>query len=244
MTTTVSSPIIQGPVRTQRWDSVLAIDLTPTAPSLLIGRGEQLPRASLVVTSVARRVIDGSRAGEKVRAIVVLGTNGDPSVHPGLREISENLVALRNKWYPRAKLVILTDGHRLNDPEVRRALGYYDRPTLPLDWGTSKAFTRMTKCKGPELGQRVHAMAGFEKIHIQIRFVRGPVDNTSESELKGIIKRLLEIRPTVVEILTEGVTVSNKRLKPFTPKRMESLADEIAEATGLKVTIHEETSPV
>ncbi|HJO25823.1 MAG: hypothetical protein CMK00_04640 [Planctomycetes bacterium] len=244
MTTTAPSPIVLGPIRTERWDNVLAIDLTSASPELRIGRDQQLPRASLVVTSAARSIIDGSRAGDKVRTIAVVGTNGDPSLHPGLREISENLVTLRNKWYPRAKLVILTDGQRLGDPEVRRALGFYDRPTLPMEWGSAKGFTRMTGCKGPELGQRVHAMAGLEKLHVQISFVRGPVDNTSETELKGIIKRLLEIRPAAVEILTKAAMVSKKRLKPITPKKLESLADDIAEATGLKISLHSEHSPL
>ncbi|MAE27549.1 MAG: hypothetical protein CMJ87_01025 [Planctomycetes bacterium] len=244
MTTTAPSPIVLGPIRTERWDNVLAIDLTPAAPELLIGRGNQLPRASLVVTSAARSIIDGSRAGEKVRTIVVTGTNGDPSLHPGLREISENLVTLRNKWYPRAKLAILSDGRQLENPDVRRALGYYDRPTITMEWGSAKGFTRMTGCKGPELARRVHALAGLEKLHVEINFVRGPVDNTSDAELKGIIKRLVEIRPAAIEILTSTASVSGKRLKPFTPKQMDVLADTLAEATGLKVSLYSESSPV
>ena len=106
-TTPDTTVLLHGPVRT-RWGKTMVLDLTAPQGHLVVERGSTLARASVIVTTCARRLQELSKAGEKVRAIVVVGQENDPATHPDLQAITENLRALRDKWFNRAKMMIIT----------------------------------------------------------------------------------------------------------------------------------------
>lgn len=235
-----SNLLVHGPTKTSRLGTALTVDVTAPQTNLVVERGSHLARASLIVTTSARRIIELSKAGDKVESIAVVGSDGDPTSHPELREITENLRALRDKWFPRAKLCIFTDGFELGTYELRQTLSMYDRPFIDYEWGTTKTFTSVTGAKGTMLAKLTKQLSSFDHVVIQARFFKGDADNSTDNEVNGWIKRLRELRPREVHILGGTRKTPGKKLRAAAKSRQREIADVVVEKTGLAVTIHED----
>ena len=231
--------IIHGPSKTKRLGSVLTIDLSAPQENLVVERGSSLPRASLVVTTCARRMIELSKAGEKVEAIVVTGSDLDPTAYPNLREVTDNLRVLRGKWFPRAKLCLITMATDLESYDLRLALAMYDRIFLHYEWGTAKTFAAVTGAKRTALAALTRHLSNLDHIVVQANFFRGAADNSTEGEVNGWIRKLQEVRPVEVHILTGIGEHVRKKVRAITRTRCQQIADMVAEKTGLAVSIHE-----
>jgi len=225
--------VVQGPIEHPRFGRSLLVN--PMVPTT---RANRFPSQAVVVTSAARRLIELSKEGEKVRAIVVEGVEYDPTLHPDFHQISENLRELVNKWFPKAALCLVSDQPRLERAEVRHSLGCYDRPILRLEAGFQKTFTALTG-EGPELFRSiVENMSRLEneRLIVRARFVRGKVDNSKDHEIKAWIRHLDEIRPATVQITTPPKP-QGKTLKPVTKTQMSKIAELVTEKTGIPVEV-------
>ncbi|MFT4542423.1 MAG: hypothetical protein ACI841_000933 [Planctomycetota bacterium] len=237
MTLTASKPIITGPTKTSRLGIVLTIDLTAGQSNMVIERGSTLPRASLIVTTAARRMIELSKDGQKCNTVAVVGSDLPPTAHPDLREITENVRALRDKWFPRAKLCFVSNGFDLESYDLRQTMTLYDRVYQDFHWGTAKTFSSLTGQKGPVLASLTRDLGGFDRLVVQARFASGDSGNASDGEIKGWIKRLQEVKPQEVQILTSA-PASRKKVRPIQKNRQQEIAEQVTELTGLTVTIH------
>lgn len=242
-----SSPLVHGPLRTSRYGRVLTVDVTAPQMNMVVARGSSLARSSVLVTTFARQVIELSKGGEKIDTIVVMGSDGDPVEHPDLREVTENLRTLRDKWFSRAKLCLQTAFRDLHSFELRTTVGMYDKVILEYEWGTAKTFASMTGEKSTQLGVLTRQLTHFDHLIVQASFMRGPVDNSSDAEVQNWIKKLQEFRPREVHIVSVKAHApagkkGSKAEKPkaITPRRRQQIADEVAEQTGISVTIHED----
>jgi hypothetical protein len=231
------SSLISGPTRMNRWGRTLTIDLGTRDSTLAISRENRLPRAAVVVTLAAQEMMRLSKAGDKVDNILVVGSEVDPTRHPGFREISENLRALRNKWFPRAKLNLISNDPSLCDQEARITVGIYNSPVVRLEYGTAKTFQKLTGHKSTELTKIIQHLSSLEHLIVQAQFVRGEVDNSTDSELKGWIKRLKEVGPQEVLISTPPSKRRKGLPQGITPTRMSHIEELIAEEVGAKVTV-------
>ena len=233
------SSVIDGPKKTARWGSIVSIDLGSLDATLAVSRENRLPRASVVVTMAAQEFMRLSKAGEKVEHLVAFGSRCDPTEHPDFRVISENLRELRHKWFPKAKLVLLSEAPRLETPEVRLGMGTFDIPLVRLEYGTVKSFTALTGRKGTELAEMVHSLAGVGRLTVHATFVRGDIDNSTDSEVRGWIKRLQEIRPREVLLSTPDSRRNKAKLRGVTRTRLEEILEQVADKVGLPASIIE-----
>jgi len=233
------SVLLSGPTRTPRWGRAVTIDLGALDATLAISRENRLPRASVVVTLAAQELMRLSKGGEKVENILIIGSEVDPTLHPGFREISENLRALRNKWFAKAKLNLLSDNPELSDPEVRIALGFYDNPVMRLECGTVKTFQKLTGRKTTHLGEIVRHLSSLDRVIVQAQFVRGTVDNSTDTEVRGWIKRLRDVSPQEVMISSPPPKARKGRPQGITKTRLQEIMDKVTEEIGATVTILE-----
>ena len=248
--------IVYGPVKSRRLGISLGVNPLPTSrescpPNCIycqkgtadsvpiVARTNQAPSAGVIVTSAARKIIDTSRAGEKLESITIAG-NGDPTLHPALLEIAENLRDLRNKWFPKADLSIISDSTNLGPDEIRRALRIFDRPIMRFEWGTQKTFTSMTGRNANDYKSVCEALHGLDRLIIQANF--SPA-NSSEIETRAWIKKVEELRPKEVQILSNEAG-SKKKGKGVSPSKLEDLAAQVTEKTGVPATVFvRETQP-
>jgi len=237
----VDCPIVSGPQKSDRLGTVLGIDLGSRDMSLAVSRDNRMPRASVVITTAARTIIRLSKAGEKVESIAVYGSEADPTLHPEFREITGNLRDLRNKWYSKAKLWLVSDETHLESPEVRRALPIYDRFAVRMEWGTAKVFASMTGRKSTDFAQLMSALESIENLVIQSRFVRGELDNSTDAEVKAWLKRLAELKPREVHIQNGETKVAargSKKVRPIPKSRAAEIAAAVTEKTGIPATVY------
>ncbi len=230
---------LYGPSVTKRFKRTLALDLTASQEHLVVERGSSLARGSVIVTTCAREMIASSKAGDKLDHIIVTGSSGDPALHPDLREVTENLRMLRDKWFSRAKLCISTSVTDLEDENLRASLTKYDRIFLRYQWGTAKTFAKMTGAKPTQLGELTKRLPGFDHIIVEASFVSGGANNAADSEVANWIKKLQDIAPQEVHILS-GTAGQPKPAKAVTPKRRQKIAEDVTEKTGLTVVLHDE----
>ena len=231
-----NSKILNGPRETRRFGRALIIDLASPQLGLVVERGSSLPRASVVVTTCAREIIALSKEGIKVETIIVLGSTADPANHPDLREISENLRALRDKWYSRAKLLVFTKTRDMSSYELRATLAMYSAVHLEFDWGTAKLWTAATGQKGPEFAQFVNDCHHFDHLVLETHLFKAPQDNTTDSEIKGMASKMMEIKPQeVVMMCAHGSLTGKKGAKAATKPQRDKIVEALAEATGLAV---------
>ncbi len=254
MSTAPFHSVVYGPVKTRRLGTALGINLVPTATGAcppeciycktgqadavpIVARINSVPSAGVIVTAAARRIISMSKAGEKLDCIVLSG-NLDPTRHHQLLTITENLRDLRNKWFSKADLAILTDGSNLEPADHRRALQIYDLPILRFEWGTVKTFTAMTGRKPEDLKTLATHLTGMDRLILSATFVQGGPDNSVDAEVKAWIKRVEELRPKEVQIQTVDTgkgKVNKSRTVPVA--RLEEIAAQLTEKTGIATTV-------
>ena len=244
MTALDPKALLSGPSPTEPWGRTLRLDLGALDATLAISRDNRLPRASVVVTLAAQELMRLSKAGEKVQTILVVGSEVDPTRHPGFREISENLRALRTKWFPRAKLTLISNDPDLSDAEVRIAIGSYDRPVIRMEYGTVKTFQKLTGHKTTELSAMVKQLSTVERLTVRAQFVRGDVDNSTDNEVRGWIKRLQDLEPQEVLISTPPPRKRKGLPQGIPATRLQEIVERVSEEVGATVTVVEDESLV
>ncbi|MEM9379221.1 MAG: hypothetical protein AAGB93_04655 [Planctomycetota bacterium] len=228
--------ILNGPTETRRFGRTMIVDLAAPQLGLVVERGSSLPRASVVVTTCAREIIALSKEGIKVDTIVVVGSTTDPAEHPDLREITENLRALRDKWFSRAKLLVFTKTRDLSSYDVRATLAMYNAVHLEFDWGTAKTWTAITGEKGPLFGKFVDDCHHFDHLILELSLFKAPVDNTADNEVTALGKKILEIKPQEVLVMAAtGSATGKKGAKAATKPQRDKVVEKLADATGLSV---------
>lgn len=138
---------------------------------------------------------------------ITFAGNGEPTLHPKFGEVIETTVGFRNKYYPAARIAVLSNATRIQHPEVFYALKSVDDPIMKLDAGTEPLFQLIDMPdKGITLDRITEDLKKFNgDLIIQTLFLRGEykgkmVDNSTEAELNAWIERLQAIRPRKVMI--------------------------------------------
>lgn len=234
------SAIFCGPKAHPRWGMTLTLDLGLPDATLAISRENRLPRASVVVTMAARELMRLSKAQEKLDTILVTGTSADPTSHPDFKEITENLRELRNKWYPKAKLCLSCQDPHLDDAGVRIGVAAYDWPVMRLESGNAKTYSKLTGRKSTQLGKIVEQLSSLERVIIRAEFVRGAVDNSTDSEVKSWIKRLQDVRPKEIQISSPNPRSSTKGgPRGISKSRLQEIVDMVSDQVGATVLVVE-----
>jgi wyosine [tRNA(Phe)-imidazoG37] synthetase (radical SAM superfamily) len=225
--------VLRGPQRRPGLGQCL--EVLPTSDT---GRPGVFPGQGIIVTRAARRLIELSKAGEKLDSIAVLGPS-DPTLHAEFREITENLKELARKWYPKLGLTLLTGPLHLTAPEVRHACSLYERMIVRLDGAAQKTFSALQPgSKGASLKTAIDQLAALEHSGLVLRtqLCQGTVDTTTEAELKAWIALATRLRPQLIQISTiaKGGT---KGQKPVAKGRLEDFAAKLTEKSGTATSV-------
>ncbi|QDU83320.1 hypothetical protein Pla163_04190 [Planctomycetes bacterium Pla163] len=222
----LTEELILGPFEHPEYETTLVVK-----PLVDTGKAGRFASQAVVVTTAARRIIELSKAGDKVKSIVVEADGGvDPMQHPEFRAISENLRELVDKWFPKSKLILHTPGLHLGNAEGRHSLTAYHRPVIHFDAGTQKTFAALTGMD-PQLYKDV--CDGLEKIEMErwvlrATFVKGEADNSTDAELRFWLTKVASFgRPGTIQVTTLAKADTERKLKPVPKTRMASIAEKI-----------------
>jgi len=223
MSTFLFDRIVFGPVKSRRLGVSLGINLLPTTRKVCNFNciycecgwtqskgisGENLPSRKEVYEALDHKLAE-MKKDQKSPDVITYAGNGEPTLHPEFPGIIDDSILLRNKYFPHAKIAVLSNSTAIKKPAVRKALLKVDQNILKLDSAFDLTVNLHNQprvnIKVKDLVRDLQLFKG--RLIIQTLFVRGSfngkrIDNTTPEEIDAWINTLIKIRPSEVMIYT------------------------------------------
>lgn len=250
------SPIF-GPVHSRRLGVSLGINLQPadgkvcTFDCIYCECGfnadhipaMRRPTREEVAEALEKRLIQMKEEGESPDVLTFAG-NGEPTGHPQFEEIIEDTVRLRNSYFPKARISVLSNSTFIHREQVRRALMKVDNNILKLDTIDPEyiAMTDRPTSKNYDVRKIIEGMKLFNgHVIIQTMFMKGTddngnnVDNTGDKYVEPWLKAVKEIEPMEVMIYTIDRETPEHGLQKASKEEMEAIRRRV-EKLGIECT--------
>lgn len=183
-------------------------------------------------------------AGEKLDVITFSG-NGEPTLHPNFKEIVHDVLLLRNKFYPEAKVSVLSNSTMVGHKNVADALRTVDNNILKLDSAINSTLRLINQPKSVNVQAEgiINDLKQFSgSCIVQTMMLRGEhngqhIDNTTDTEVEALIAAYLEIRPREVMLYSIDRKTPEENLQKVSREELEAIARRI-EAAGIAVQVN------
>ena len=239
-----------GPIFSRRLGSSLGINLLPQEGKLCNfdciycecgwnadGRGDrELPTAEDVRKALTDKLEACRAAGTPIDSITFSG-DGEPTLNPEFPEIVDITLALRDEYYPEAKVSVLSNATRAWREDVFQALRKVDNPILKLDAPTDEAAELVNKPVGTyHVADVVRSLQRFEgDFVLQTMFLKGDGFATEDwvEEWMDLVRML---RPREVMVYTIDRETPQEGLKKYTVEEMRTLVQPLIDE-GMELQI-------
>ena len=243
MTILYNSPIF-GPVHSRRLGVSLGVNLMPADGKIcsfdciycecgLNGdhhTKSKRPTRDEVCEGLTKVLRERHEKGEPLDVITFAG-NGEPTGHPDFAGIIDDTIAIRDKYFPSAKVSVLSNATMLHKPDVFEALKKVDNNIQKLDTVDMEYITKVDRPCSPSYDVRkvIEQLKAYDgKVIIQTIFMRGEgVDNTGEEYVTPWIETVKEIAPKQVMIYTIDRETPTKGLKKAEPAILDQIRERI-----------------
>jgi wyosine [tRNA(Phe)-imidazoG37] synthetase (radical SAM superfamily) len=200
------------------------------------------PSRDEVQRAVEQKMIELTEKGEGIDVITFAG-NGEPTTHRDFPAIIDDIVALRDKYFPEAKISVLSNATMIWKDEVRAALAKVDNNIQKLDSAKDETVKIINQPQGRYSVEKViDDMRRFEgEVIVQTLFLRGEVngvkvDNTTEEEVAAWIEALKVIQPKEVMLYSLDRKTPYDTLYKVEGDELQVIADRV-EALGIKTQV-------
>lgn len=225
---TTYNSIAYGPIRSRRLGISLGVNLMPDQHKLCsfncvycecgwnpVGAAATLTGAKLPTREQVREAIAYQlkrlQAEKSGLDVITFSGNGEPTLHPDFIDIIRDTCALRDEYYPAAKVSVLSNSTQLGRPEVVEALRLCDNRILKLDAATDEMMRAIDLPVNPDLNVEriVEWLKQFEgDFTLQTCFLRtenGPeqtpyINNTTPDQLAAWYHMVDILRPRQIMI--------------------------------------------
>ena len=250
MSTVIYPSPIFGPVHSRRLGVSLGINLLPadgkfcTFDCIYCECGYnadfrphlKLPTREEVQQALEARLLDMQQNGPKPDVLTFAG-NGEPTAHPQFAGIIDDTLALRDKYFPKAKVSVLSNSTFIHKPEVFEALCKVDNNILKLDTINETYIHEVDRPTGHyDVKQIIECMKAFQgKLIIQSLFMKGThqglsVDNTSDEYVLPWLEIVKEIAPQQVMIYTIDRETPSPLLEKASHEELDRIAAQVKQA--------------
>ena len=175
--------------------------------------------------------------------VLTFAGNGEPTAHPHFPEIIEDTLMLRDKYFPNAKVSVLSNSTFIHRPAVFDALNKIDNNILKLDTVDEDYIHTVDRPTGHySIDEIIEHMKAFQgNCIIQTMFMKGSyqgkdVDNTSDKYVLPWLEVVKEIKPHQVMIYTIDRETPDHDLCKATHEELDRIASLIKEE-GLPVSV-------
>ncbi|MCU4156401.1 hypothetical protein J1N10_10460 [Carboxylicivirga sp. A043] len=257
MSTFLFDEIVFGPVNSRRLGVSLGMNLLPVNRKIcsfdciycecglngeLGDKSGQMPTRTEVKTALKVKLQNMLKDGLKPDVITFAG-NGEPTLHPDFSNVIDDTIELRDTFCPEARIAVLSNGSRLNKPNVVEALLKIDDNIQKLDSGLTETILRLDQPNYPfNLEKTIQQLKAFNgQLIIQTMFVAGEmngvnIDNTTEADINSWLEALNEIQPEKVMIYTIERDTPYNSLKKVPLEKLHEIA-KIAKEKGFAVSV-------
>lgn len=245
---------IFGPIHSRRLGESLGINLSPTDGKVCSfdclyceagfnaqGVGSSgLPSRNEVATLLREKLSQMKHQGAQLNVITFSG-NGEPTLHPEFEGIVDDVIMLRNEFYPDVKISVLTNSTRLDSESVCRALDKVDNNILKLDSAVESTFQKLDRptSKKTSAAQTINDLKRFAGTGIiQTMILRGnEIDNTCSEEINALIEAYNAIRPREIMLYSIDRKTPDASLRKVEREELQIIGQQIESRTGIPVSV-------
>ena len=254
MTIIFPSPIF-GPIHSRRLGVSLGINLLPgdgkvcSFDCIYCECGfnadhrakKPLPTREEVRAALEEKLKDMQANGPAPDVLTFAG-NGEPTAHPHFPEIIEDTLALRDQYFPKAKVSVLSNSTFIDRPAVFEALNKIDNNILKLDTVDEEYIHLLDRPNGKySVKKIIGKMKEFKgNCSVQTMFLKGgyqgkDMDNTSDKYVLPWIEAVKEIAPRQVMIYTIDRETPDHDLQKATHEELDRIVA-LLEKEGISAT--------
>ena len=174
----------------------------------------------------------------KVDSITFSG-DGEPTLNPEFPQIIDDTLRLRDKYYPSAKVSVLSNATRVHIPEVFEALCKVDNPIMKIDAPTNELIALINQpAPGYDIARVIEALKQFKgNFVLQTCMLRG---NGFDSSRREVVEPMMDIvrllKPREWMVYTIDRATPMQGLEKFLPHEMKALVQPVIDE-GFKVQI-------
>ncbi len=258
MQTVMFSDTVFGPIHSRRLGTSLGVNLSPrdgkvcTFDCLYCEAGYNaqgpgttgLPRRAEVARLLEERLLQLRDDGTTIDVITFSG-NGEPTVNPDFPGIIDDTMALRDRYFPEAKVSVLTNSTMLGRSDTTEALRRVDNCILKLDSAVAQTVRLLDRPTSPafDVEKVIGRLAEFgQAAIIQTMLTRGShggvaVDNTTDAEIGALIDAYRRIGPREIMLYSLDRPTPELSLQRVPREELETIAARITAATGIPVQV-------
>ena len=249
---------IFGPIHSRRLGTSLGINLTPNDGKICsfdclyceAGYNAQGPGTTgispreEVRTKLEQKLAAMKANGDSLDVITFSG-NGEPTLHPDFNGVVDDVIALRDCYYPQVKISVLSNSTMIDRPAVVEALKKVDNNILKLDSAIDRTMRLIDRPVNShfnvaDLVEHLKQFSG--QCIIQTMMLRGEhngerIDNTTDTEVEALLAAYLEIRPAEVMLYSLDRATPEKNLQKVPKEELETIAERFR-AKGIKVQVN------
>jgi len=243
MSTIIYPSPIFGPVHSRRLGVSLGINLLPadgkvcTFDCIYCECGfnadhrpkQTMPTREQVAQALEARLIDMQENGPAPDVLTFAG-NGEPTANPAFPEIIDDTLRLRDKYFPRARVSVLSNATMVLRPEVHAALQRVDNNIQKLDTVSRAYINKVDRPTGHyDVDAIVEGLRAFHgHVIIQTMFLHGPgVSNTGDEYVQPWLEALQRIAPQQVMIYTIDRETPDASLCKATHAELDAICERV-----------------
>ena len=246
------SPVF-GPVHSRRLGVSLGINLLPADGKVCsfdciycecgynnnFRPHARMPRRKEVKEAL-RKTLEDMRNNGPTPDVITFAGNGEPTAHPHFPEILDEVIKLRDEFFPECKISVLSNATRILNPNVFEALKRVDNNILKLDTVSLSYIKMVDRPVAPKYNLEgiIAKMREYGKqCIIQTMFLKGThegkdVSNLSDDFVQPWLDAIRYIAPSKVMIYTIDRPTPSPLLKKATKEELDNIAERVC-ALGL-----------
>ena len=255
MSTIIYPSPIFGPVHSRRLGVSLGINLLPadgktcTFDCVYCECGfnadhrpqQKLPTREQVAAALESKLLDMQHNGPTPDVLTFAG-NGEPTCHPHFPEIISDTLQLRDKYFPQAKVSVLSNATFTHRQAVHDALMLVDNNIQKLDTVNVDYINKVDRPTGAyDVNKIVEQLKAFNgRVVIQTMFLKGmsngvDVNNTGDEYVQPWLEAVKYIQPREVMIYTIDRETPDHDLQKATHEELDAIRDQVI-AAGIPCT--------
>lgn len=258
MVTILFHDTIFGPIHSRRLGTSLGINLTPNDGKICsfdciyceAGYNAQgTGTTGISPREEVRTLLEQKLAAMKANCdrldVITFSGNGEPTLHPDFNGVVDDVIALRDRYYPQVKISVLSNSTMIDRPAVVEALKKVDNNILKLDSAIDRTMRLIDRPVNrnfnvADLVERLKQFSG--QCIVQTMMLRGEhegerIDNTTDEEVEALLAAYLEIRPMEVMLYSIDRATPEENLQKVPKEELETIAERFR-AKGIKVQVN------
>lgn len=230
-----------GPIKSRRLGNSLGINLMPVNGKICSfdciycecgwnrdGKDDiRIPSAKDVREALEAKLQQMKEERTPVDSFTFSG-DGESTLHPSFPQIIDDTISLRDRYYPLAKVSVLSNATQVHRPEIFAALRKVDNPIMKIDAPTNALVEKINHpAPGYDVNRVVEALKQFNGDFIlQTMFLRSKdFDSSSPEVLNGWMDIVRLLNPREVMAYTIDRPTPEEGLQKFTVEEMRTLLE-------------------